>query len=150
MYEFVIKTQIEIDCSIDKAWYILTDFDKYGEWNPFIKKVHLYKNFDIGKKIKLFIKISENNDKLKRYRVKIYNIEKYKCISWGDNMYLGALKTVKNQQFEHSNNNVLYKIEHKFSGPLAKKLKSMYGKKLEERYKEMCFKFKGRCEQLYS
>lgn len=31
-----IKTEIEINASIDKVWKILTDFKAYPSWNPFI------------------------------------------------------------------------------------------------------------------
>jgi len=34
-----IRTEIEIISTPDKVWGILTDFEKYPEWNPFIKKV---------------------------------------------------------------------------------------------------------------
>lgn len=31
--------QTEINAPVDKVWTILTDFEKYPEWNPFIKKI---------------------------------------------------------------------------------------------------------------
>jgi uncharacterized protein YndB with AHSA1/START domain len=31
-----IKTEILINASPDKVWAILTDFDNYPSWNPFI------------------------------------------------------------------------------------------------------------------
>lgn len=35
-----IKTTIEIHASAERVWRILTDFTKYSDWNPFIKKAH--------------------------------------------------------------------------------------------------------------
>jgi hypothetical protein len=32
-----IHTEIEINAPVSKVWGILTDFDKYPEWNPFVK-----------------------------------------------------------------------------------------------------------------
>lgn len=32
-----IQTSIDIQASPAKVWQILTDFDKYPEWNPFLK-----------------------------------------------------------------------------------------------------------------
>lgn len=34
-----LSTEITINASIDKVWKILTDFDNYAEWNPFIKSI---------------------------------------------------------------------------------------------------------------
>jgi hypothetical protein len=34
-----IITKIEINTSPSKVWQVLTDFEKYPTWNPFIKKI---------------------------------------------------------------------------------------------------------------
>lgn len=34
-----IRTSIDIKASVDKVWTILTEFDKYNKWNPFILTV---------------------------------------------------------------------------------------------------------------
>ena len=34
-----IHTEIEIQAPISKVWEILMDFEKYPEWNPFIKEL---------------------------------------------------------------------------------------------------------------
>ena len=34
-----IKTQITINTTPDKIWAVLTDFENYPSWNPFIKKI---------------------------------------------------------------------------------------------------------------
>ncbi len=34
-----IVTEIEINASPSRVWQILTDFEKYLTWNPFIKKI---------------------------------------------------------------------------------------------------------------
>lgn len=35
-----LKTEIKINASPEKVWSILTDFDNYPNWNPFIKSIH--------------------------------------------------------------------------------------------------------------
>ena len=34
-----LETKIQIGASPEVVWSILTDFEKYSDWNPFIKKV---------------------------------------------------------------------------------------------------------------
>lgn len=34
-----IKTQIGINATPDKVWEVLTDFESYPKWNPFIKSI---------------------------------------------------------------------------------------------------------------
>ena len=34
-----IVTEIEINAPSSRVWQILTDFEKYSTWNPFIKKI---------------------------------------------------------------------------------------------------------------
>jgi hypothetical protein len=34
-----LKTAIEINVSANMVWKVLTDFDRYSEWNPFIRSI---------------------------------------------------------------------------------------------------------------
>ena len=36
-----IKTEIIINSKPEKVWNILTNFEKYPEWNPFIKSISI-------------------------------------------------------------------------------------------------------------
>lgn len=35
----VLETHIDIDAAPEEVWSVLTDFDHYGEWNPFITRI---------------------------------------------------------------------------------------------------------------
>ncbi|MCA9599492.1 MAG: SRPBCC domain-containing protein [Myxococcales bacterium] len=34
-----IRTEVEIAAPIDRVWDVLTDFSRYGDWNPFMNSV---------------------------------------------------------------------------------------------------------------
>jgi hypothetical protein len=34
-----LRTQIEVEATPERVWEILTDFDAYPEWNPFIQRI---------------------------------------------------------------------------------------------------------------
>jgi hypothetical protein len=35
----ILHTEIEIEASTERIWQILTDFDRFPEWNPFIRRI---------------------------------------------------------------------------------------------------------------
>jgi hypothetical protein len=35
-----LRTTIEINASASRLWTVLTDFNRYNEWNPFIRSIH--------------------------------------------------------------------------------------------------------------
>jgi len=44
-----LRTEIEIRASVEKVWKILTDLDKYPDWNPFIH--HAIGTAKVGEKV---------------------------------------------------------------------------------------------------
>ncbi|MBD1398879.1 SRPBCC domain-containing protein [Pontibacter sp. JH31] len=48
-----IQTEILIAAKPEKVWTVLTDFEKYATWNPFIKSIAGEKA--VGKRLKTFI-----------------------------------------------------------------------------------------------
>lgn len=40
----VVYTEIVINASVDRVWNILTDFENYPAWNPFIKQIQFHKS----------------------------------------------------------------------------------------------------------
>ena len=52
-----IETEIIINAKPEIVWEILTDFDNYGKWNPFIKSISGMK--EEGEQLKVFIQPPE-------------------------------------------------------------------------------------------
>jgi len=35
-----LRTEIEIDAPVERVWEVLTDFERFPEWNPFVRRIH--------------------------------------------------------------------------------------------------------------
>lgn len=49
-----LRTEIEIQAAPEKIWQVLTSFDKYPEWNPFIH--HAIGKAQVGEKVDITFK----------------------------------------------------------------------------------------------
>ena len=87
-----ICTKIQINASPSIVWGIVTDFENYGKWNPFIREISGLKRE--GSTIQVFIKPPNSNGM--KFRPKILNMNQ-KEIKW-----LGKLWVPKIFDGEHS------------------------------------------------
>ncbi len=118
-----IYTEININASPSIVWKILTDFEDFPKWNPFIKKIS--GNQQEGSRIEAFIK-SPNSRGLKIKPVILaYHPEKE--LRW-----LGKVWIPKLVDGEHSliidkidENNVLFIQKERFTGLLVPLLSGM-------------------------
>ena len=49
-----LRTEIEIQAAAEKVWQVITDLDKYPEWNPFIH--HAIGTAQVGEKVDITFK----------------------------------------------------------------------------------------------
>ncbi len=109
-----IYTEIEINASAGTVWNILTDFDDFPKWNPFIQKIS--GNLQEGAQIEAFIKPPNSNGM--KFKPKILTYSPEKELRW-----LGSLWIPKLFDGEHSliikkisENKVLFIQKERFSG----------------------------------
>ncbi|MGF7117062.1 SRPBCC family protein [Methanobacterium oryzae] len=112
-----IYTEIEINASADVVWNIITNFDDYPRWNPFIKEIS--GNLQEGAQIEVFIK--PPNSKGMKFKPKIIKFQPEKEVRW-----LGRLWIPKLFDGEHSliirkisENKVLFIQKERFYGVLV-------------------------------
>jgi len=48
-----LRTEIEIDAPAERVWAVLTDFDRFPDWNPFIRRIH--GNAQVGSRLDVFL-----------------------------------------------------------------------------------------------
>ena len=52
MFRHVVRSDaIDIDAPVERVWEVLTDFERYGEWNPFTTRVDA--NLEVGASVSL-------------------------------------------------------------------------------------------------
>jgi hypothetical protein len=73
-----LHTEIEISTAPEKVWNILADFEKYGQWNPYIHTI-------IGKAkegSKIEIHIETPSGKTRRYEPTVTKVEQGRELRW--------------------------------------------------------------------
>src|SRR5207247_8663123 len=48
-----LRTDIEIDAPVERVWEVLTDFDRFPDWNPFIRRIH--GKAQVGSRLDVFL-----------------------------------------------------------------------------------------------
>ncbi len=109
-----VYSEIRINASSSVVWSILTDFDKFGEWNPFIKEIS--GTLKEGSKLRVFIE--PPNSKGMEFKPTLKTVEFEKKVKW-----LGKVLIPKLFDGEHSwiinqidDNNVLFIQKERFTG----------------------------------
>jgi hypothetical protein len=73
-----LKTTIEIDASADVIWTVLTDFNRYSEWNPFIRSIR--GKAKQGEQLEIFIKPPGGNGMM--FRPVIIDLQPERELRW--------------------------------------------------------------------
>ncbi|HXV46939.1 MAG TPA: SRPBCC domain-containing protein [Nitrososphaera sp.] len=73
-----IRTEIEINAGPEKVWKILSDFEKYEQWNPFIKRISGHAKE--GSRIEIHIETPAGEKR--RYEPEITKIDPERELRW--------------------------------------------------------------------
>lgn len=118
-----IQTEIEINASAKTVWNVLTDFDAYSEWNPFI--IEVSGSVAVGKQISIKLTPPDSNEMNFKPVVQIMDPE-------SDFMWIGRLffkglfdGAHRFQIKEITANKIQFVHSEEFSGILVPILKKM-------------------------
>jgi hypothetical protein len=124
-----IETQITVNSTPEKIWNILTDFEDYELWNPFMTKVE--GDAKLGSKIR--VKIQTVGGKQRTYNPIITKFEINRELRWEGKSFLpGIFDGERIFIIEKSNNKVSFLHKEIFRGLGAK----FVGEKLDEDLRE--------------
>lgn len=141
-----IQTEIEIDASAERVWSVLSDFNSYHEWNPFIKSA-------VGQPIqgeRLRIAVQPNGAKPMRFSPRVLVSEPGRELRW-----LGRLVVPGVFDGEHrfiieklSDNKVRFEQSERFNGLLVGPLRATLERGTKRGFEEMNRALKARSETI--
>jgi hypothetical protein len=82
-----IRTEIDIRASSEKAWQVLTDFNNFPQWNPFISQI----NGDPKVGTKLKIQLQTLSGKSRTYRPTVTKVEPNRELRWSGKSFVPGI-----------------------------------------------------------
>lgn len=140
-----IKTEILIYASPEKIWSILTNFDNYPSWNPFIKSIK--GEVKVGNKITARIEPPEASGMT--FKPKILTLKTNKELSWlGHLLFAGLFDGEhKFELVDNGNKTTTFKQSEKFNGLLVPLFKKQLDTNTKNGFVAMNMKLKELAEQ---
>lgn len=140
-----IKTEILINATPEKVWSILTNFEQYSNWNPFIKSIK--GNVSVGNKITARIEPPES--KGMTFQPKILTFKTNKELKWlGHVLFPGLFDGEhKFELIDNENGTTTFIQSEKFNGILVPLFKKMLDVNTVKGFNEMNTKLKELAEQ---
>lgn len=138
--------RIQINAPIDFVWEILTDIEKYGEWNPFTSRART--DFKIGSPVRLLVRMGPTKFKITET---LCAFEKPRLLAWsrafGTSWLLFA---VREQHLEPtSSTSCGYHNVTLLSGLLSPIISLLFGGYMRRGFGDVGVGLKLRAETLY-
>lgn len=139
-----LKTSIRIKASPDHVWDVLTDFDKYPEWNPFIKEI----NGKLKVRKRLKVKMQPPGDKIYTLRPKVVSHQSEKRFSWMGHLLIVGLFDGHHifELEEQDNGSTLFIHREEFSGLLVPLFWNKIHTEIKDGFEKMNKSLKGLVE----
>jgi len=107
------RTSISIHAEPAAIWAILTDAERYPEWNNTVERVE--GTIAPGERIKVHAKISPG----RAFPVKVSTFEPSARMVWSSGMPLGLFKGERTFSLERKGEQVEFTMQEVFSGPFS-------------------------------
>ncbi|MFT4200969.1 SRPBCC family protein [Gordonia sp. (in: high G+C Gram-positive bacteria)] len=144
---FVLDHSLEIAAPAATVWAVLTDFDSYGEWNPFVPRAS--STLQPGAPIDMSVRLG-GGDKLRRQREYVNAVDPGRFFSYSMKPApMGLLHSVREQTVAPSGSGTCHYTSHfEIAGPLSPVVSGLMGKGLRRGFDDMAAALKARAEQI--
>ena len=139
-----IITEIEINASPSRVWQVLTDFEKYPTWNPFIKKI----SGVVARNEKLEVHMPDPQGGTMAFTPTVLVAERDRELRWlgrsegdvfnGEHRFL--IELIQN------NNEVHFTQSEKFTGSMVESLEGWLDTAVKQNFEDMNRALKQRAE----
>lgn len=139
-----IKTEIIINASKEKVWQVLTDFDKYPAWNPFIVSI----KGELTVSSRLVNTLASGNKKYV-FKPKVLSIVPNQYFDWLGKLFIAGLFDGHHyfEIDELSSNQVKFTQGEHFSGILSSYILKRVGNETRNNFIRMNGALKARAEK---
>ncbi len=142
MFRHVIRSDaVDIEAPIERVWEVLTDFERYGEWNPFTTRVDA--NLEVGASVSLHVVYGPFR---LRPTARIEIIEPPTLLVWGVTMGASWLLTARREQRLDSldESRCRYRTTDSLNGVLTPLIVLLYGRAIRRGFNAMAVALKAR------
>lgn len=140
----IIRTEITIKASPKKIWKILTSFEKFADWNPFIKQIS--GKLEVGEQLQVVIYPPKGASM--KFKPTILSLVEEKEFIWKGMFLLPGLFDGEHRFFlEKDGNNLRFVQEELFTGILSYIMPKTIYEKTEAGFKEMNLALKNKAER---
>jgi hypothetical protein len=84
-----VSAEIEIEAPAERVWQVLTDFAKFPEWNPFIRRM----TGEVRSGAKLEVRLEPPGGRAMSFKPKMVNVETNREMSWLGRLMIPGLFT---------------------------------------------------------
>ena len=140
-----IHTEISINATPEKVWAILTDFDNYPNWNPFIKSIS--GDVRVGNKITTRLEFPLGQGTT--FKPKVLAFETNKELRWIGHLWFPGLfdGEHKFELIDNKNGTTTFKQSEYFEGILVPFFQQVLDKNTTDSFNLMNKKLKEMAEQ---
>jgi hypothetical protein len=141
-----ITTSITINATSEKVWNILTDFENYGKWNPFITSI--VGDIIVGNTLQ--VTISPPNGSAMKFKPKLLVVNSQKELSWKGKLLCKGLFDGEHFLYiiDNKNGTITFTQGEKFTGIIVPFFKKMINVNTKNGFVLMNEKLKVKAESI--
>ncbi|REL24284.1 SRPBCC domain-containing protein [Rhodohalobacter sp. SW132] len=142
-----LRTEIDIHAPVSVVWQVLTEFDQYPEWNPFITSL----TGEIAPGERFRVTLQPPGSRAMTFRPVCTHLSENRRFSWRGNLIFPGLFDGEHifEMTEIKNETTRFIQRENFSGILLPMLWKQLNTKTKEGFELMNQKLKERCEEQF-